>query len=207
MGDSSDSAVGNELEKVPVAIALGVAWSPAAAALPDLGHLVDFCRSAGLGTRRSLPTGRCVARSCITSTRTSASPNRMPLTMPGGTRANHAITAIDSPWFSMHLGFSAARVRFAEHMLPEGPTLERDELFPAHRFANVKRAKYMSPDRYSWRTSTTARRAPTSTSAIRRSSARSSKQPEPNCCWTSPTCKSRRAGAERTPSRCSTRCR
>lgn len=122
-----------------MAIALGVAWSPAAAALPDLGHLVDFVELPGwaLAQLDNRPLRRKILHN-LDKDFSLAQPHAIDAAW--GERVNRAIAAIDSPWFSMHLGFSAANVRFTGHMLPEGPILDRDELF-ARIVANVNRAR------------------------------------------------------------------
>lgn len=57
-------------------------------------------------------------------------------------RCEQAILRTGSPWFSLHLGFSAERVRFADGMLPLSPTLDRDTCLTRliETIARVKRS-------------------------------------------------------------------
>lgn len=58
-------------------------------------------------------------------------------------RAARAIAATGTPWVSLHLGFSAERVRFDHergYMLPESPTLDRDTTL-ARIVDSARRAK------------------------------------------------------------------
>lgn len=106
---------------------LGTTWSAAAAALDDLDALVDVIEVPGWGLDDALAGWRgrlllhnldkdvSLAGQCVVDGDWAA-------------RANAAIAWSHSPWFSLHLGFSAARVRFDEHMLPLSSPLGRDEL-------------------------------------------------------------------------------
>lgn len=122
-----------------MAIALGVTWSPAAAALRDLGHLVDFVEAPGwaLGDLEGRPIRRTIVH--------NVDPD-FSLAGAGAiddawcARANAVIAAVNSPWLSLHLGFASERVRFVEHMLPESPALDRETL-RERIVANINRAK------------------------------------------------------------------
>jgi hypothetical protein len=111
-----------------LAIALGVAWSAAAAELPDLGHLVDFVESPGWALSDG-PTRPIRRRILHNIDKDFSLAREGAIDDAWGERANAALHAINSPWLSLHLGFSTAEVRFEEHMLPEGPVLAREELF------------------------------------------------------------------------------
>jgi uncharacterized protein (UPF0276 family) len=144
VGGSSDSSPlsswdSYQTEKAAVAIALGVAWSTAAVSLPDLGHLVDFVEAPGWAIGEL--AGRPLRRKILHNLDKDFSLSRADAVDDAWrARVNQALTAIDSPWFSMHLGFSAPDVRFEDHMLPAGPILDREELFSTI-VANVNRAK------------------------------------------------------------------
>lgn len=109
---------------------LGVAWSPAAGELRDLSYFVDIVEAPGwmLNDEGVLRQSRVLLHN-LDHDVTLAD-----LVAFGGDwerRAGEALSRTGTPWFSMHLGFSAERVRFDQskgHMLPESPTLERSDL-------------------------------------------------------------------------------
>ena len=101
-----------------MAALLGVAWSPVAAELADLDVLVDIVEAAGWNLDAALASSR--SRALLHGLDLDSS-----LADPAyvndawGERANLAINRAGTPWFSLHLGFAAERVRFDEHMLPD----------------------------------------------------------------------------------------
>jgi uncharacterized protein (UPF0276 family) len=106
---------------------LGVAWSPAAAALQDLARLVDFVEVPGWALEGLFPRPpRHLVLHNLDLDASLADP--VYVDDAWGARARAAIAASQTPWFSLHLGFASERVRFVEHMLPESPPLERTEL-------------------------------------------------------------------------------
>jgi len=106
---------------------LGTTWTPAAAALDDLDALVDIVEAPGWGLDAAL---ECRPAPLLLHNLDLD----VSLADPGyidaawGERASDAIARSGSPWFSLHLGFSAERVCFDEHMLPLSAPLPRDEL-------------------------------------------------------------------------------
>lgn len=106
---------------------LGATWSPALAALDDLDSLVDIVEVPGWGLDAAL-----AARSAPLLLHNLDMDVSLADTgyVDGewAARANAAIRTAQSPWFSLHLGFSCERVRFEEHMLPVSQVLPRDEL-------------------------------------------------------------------------------
>ena len=106
---------------------LGVAWSPVAAALPDLGGLIDLVEVPGwaLTDLHPRPPRHLVLHNLDLDV-SLADPHYIDAAW--GARARAAIEATRTPWFSLHLGFASERVRFAGHMLPESPPLPREEL-------------------------------------------------------------------------------
>lgn len=123
-----------------MAIALGVAWSPVAAALPDLGHLVDFIELPGWAVDE--PHGPPVRRKVLHNLDKDFSLAKAGvIDATWGARAKAKIAATNSPWLSVHLGFSTEDVRFDAHMLPEGPVLSQDLLFDrfVHNIREVRR--------------------------------------------------------------------
>lgn len=122
-----------------MAVALGVAWSPAAAALPDLGHLVDYIEAPGWALDDL--TGPPVRRKVLHNLDQDFSlATEGVIDCAWGRRTLDALRRIDSPWFSLHLGFSTERVRFVKHMLPDSPLLTRELLFE-RIVANVHSAR------------------------------------------------------------------
>ena len=118
---------------------LGVTWSKAAAALPDLEALVDIVEAPAWELDQPLAAGR--KRVLLHNLDLNVS-----LADPGciddgwGGRVMDIVDRATSPWFSMHLGFASERVRFDGHMLPASAPLERDDLME-RIVANVRRAK------------------------------------------------------------------
>jgi uncharacterized protein (UPF0276 family) len=107
---------------------LGVAWSPAAAALPDLSALVDLVEVPGWSLLQLQP--RPPRHLVLHNLDLDASlANPAYIDAAWGERARAALDATRSPWLSLHLGFASERVRFDGHMLPESPPLPRDALF------------------------------------------------------------------------------
>lgn len=106
---------------------LGAAWSSSAATLDDLAELVDFVEAPGWGLdeARAGWSGPMVLHN-LDKDMSLADPE----TVAGNwaARASEAIARAGSPWFSLHLGFSAERVRFDEHMLPLSEPLGREVL-------------------------------------------------------------------------------
>jgi uncharacterized protein len=106
---------------------LGVTWSPAADRLRDLSYFVDIVEVPGwqLDDEVIRQQSRVLLHNLdLDVTLASAGA----FADGWGQRANEAVSTTGTPWFSMHLGFSAERVRFdqqAGHMLPESPTLDR----------------------------------------------------------------------------------
>lgn len=106
---------------------LGTTWTPAAAALEDLGTLVEFVEAPGWGLDDALRGWRGpVLLHNLDKDVSLADPGAVD--DPWSARANEAIDRSGSPWFSLHLGFAAERVRFDEHMFPLSTPLGRDEL-------------------------------------------------------------------------------
>jgi uncharacterized protein (UPF0276 family) len=106
---------------------LGVAWSPVAAALPDLSGLVDLVEVPGwaLAELQPRPTRHLVLHN-LDLDASLADPGYIDAAW--AMRARAALDSTRSPWLSLHLGFASERVRFDSHMLPESPPLPRDEL-------------------------------------------------------------------------------
>ncbi len=105
---------------------LGVKWSPIArAALP----LVDVVEVDGWALDQPafrLPPGpRLIHNLDLDFT----------LTQPGViddawlARCERAVERVGAPWFSLHLGFSAERVQFVDHLMPRAPVLDRATCF------------------------------------------------------------------------------
>ncbi|HET7036296.1 MAG TPA: DUF692 family protein, partial [Thermomicrobiaceae bacterium] len=98
---------------------LGVKWSPAAR---EVLPLIDLIEVNGWGLAAKLPPVPVLLHNLDLD---------FSLTTPGilseewAERAAAAIARTGSPWFSLHLGFSAERVRFAGHMLPDSAPLDR----------------------------------------------------------------------------------
>jgi uncharacterized protein (UPF0276 family) len=98
---------------------LGVKWSPIVdAAVP----LVDIVEVAGWDLRDGLPGERQLLHNLDLDFSLGV-PNV--LDEAWLTRCRDALAWTNSPWFSLHLGFSSERVRFDGHMLPESPMLDR----------------------------------------------------------------------------------
>ncbi len=99
---------------------LGVKWSPISDAADGL---VDILEMAGwdLGNRD-------IGQPCLLHNLDLD----FSLAVPGVIdqswveRCSSAIERTRSPWFSLHLGFSAEEVRFRDHMLPVSEILDRD---------------------------------------------------------------------------------
>lgn len=98
---------------------LGVKWSPIAGiALP----LVDIVEVAGWDLRDGIPGERQLLHNLDLDFSLGV-PNV--LDDAWLVRCRTALARTNSPWFSLHLGFSSERVRFAGHMLPESAILDR----------------------------------------------------------------------------------
>lgn len=107
---------------------LGTTWTPAAAALDDLDRLVDFVEAPGWGLDEALSgwPGQVLLHN-LDKDVSLADPAA--IDDAWAARANAANARANSPWFSLHLGFSTERVIFDEHMLPRSEPLGRAELF------------------------------------------------------------------------------
>ena len=98
---------------------LGVKWSPiAAVALP----LVNIVEVPGWALDVPLPGAPRLLHNLDLDFSLTA-PNVVDDAWLA--RCRQAIESTRSPWFSLHLGFSAERVRFDNHMLPESAVLDR----------------------------------------------------------------------------------
>jgi uncharacterized protein len=122
-----------------MATLLGVSWSPAAASLRDLSYFVDIVEAPGwlLDDEGLRQQSRVLLHNLDLDVSLSNAG-----TIDDGwiSRANEAVQRTGTPWLSMHLGFSAERVRFDGTMLPDSPTLDRDVTF-ARITDSVRRAK------------------------------------------------------------------
>ncbi|HUG17196.1 MAG TPA: DUF692 family protein [Thermomicrobiales bacterium] len=107
---------------------LGVSWSPAAAALRDLSYFVDVVEAPGwaLGEDGVRQQSRVLLHN-LDRDMSLAAPDA--IDEAWGRRANEAVKGTSTPWFSMHLGFSAERVRYNCHMKAASPALSRFETF------------------------------------------------------------------------------
>lgn len=122
-----------------MAALLGVTWSAVAAELSDLDLLVDIVEAPGWDLDEPLAAGK--SRVLLHGfDRDVSLANPAYIDDAWGQRVNAALHRAGTPWFSMHLGFAAERVRFEEHMLPESEALDRDELF-VRVVDSVRRAK------------------------------------------------------------------
>jgi len=111
-----------------MAALLGVSWSPVAAGLADLDVLVDVIEAPGWDLDGPLLAGKKrVLLHGFDRDVSLAGPAYVDDAW--GQRVGAALKRAGSPWFSMHLGFAAERVRFDEHMLPKSDALGHDELF------------------------------------------------------------------------------
>jgi uncharacterized protein len=108
---------------------LGVKWSPIAASASDL---VDCYETPGWALD-DLPDDGPLLLHNLDLDFSLAAPNALDDRWPD--RCSRAVRVTRSRWFSLHLGFSAERVRFDGHMLPESEPLPRDECL--ERFASV----------------------------------------------------------------------
>ena len=108
-------------------IALGCAWFPGVEEHPAIVDSVDFIEVAGWSVSETFdrPHHRLVLHN-LDKDWSMAAVDAIDRQWPERLRA--AILATRTPWFSMHLGFSAESVRFDGHMLPESEPLDRDEL-------------------------------------------------------------------------------
>jgi uncharacterized protein (UPF0276 family) len=126
-----------------VATLLGVAWSPATATLRDLNYFVDLVEAPGwaLDEADALQQPRMLLHNLDLNVSLA---DTSYLGDGWGSRAASAVERTRTPWFSMHLGFSAERVRFDGHMLPLTPPLERGDLLQ-RVIDSVARAKAQTP--------------------------------------------------------------
>jgi uncharacterized protein (UPF0276 family) len=118
---------------------VGVTWSAAAAALPDLAALVDLIEVPGWTlTELDPPPPRHLVLHNLDLDVSLADPNLIDAAWV--VRARAALDAAHTPWLSLHLGFASERVHFDGHMLPDSPPLPRDALLE-RIVANVNRVK------------------------------------------------------------------
>lgn len=115
---------------------LGVKWSPVAReALP----LVDLIEIAGWQLAGSRPDLPCLLHNLDLDFSLAA---QDVIDAGWAERCAAAITQSGTPWFSLHLGFSAEQVRFRDHMHPASPSLERgvclERMTQALRFARER---------------------------------------------------------------------
>lgn len=106
---------------------LGATWSPALAALDDVDSLIDIIEVPGWGLDAAL-AARPAPLLLHNLDMDVSLANTSYVDMAWAKRANAMIRAAQSPWFSLHLGFSCERVRFEEHMLPVSEVLPREKL-------------------------------------------------------------------------------
>lgn len=111
-----------------MAALLGVAWSPVAATMRDLSYFVDIVEAPGWMLDDDDLQGQTrVLLHNLDRDVSLAHPAA--IDDAWGARISAALKRTGTPWFSMHLGFSAECVRFVDtHMLPESPTLPRETL-------------------------------------------------------------------------------
>jgi uncharacterized protein len=122
-----------------LSILLGVTWSPVAANLGDLLYYADIVEAPGWSLDEAQPLKQ--PRLLLHNLDLDVSLANPDVIANGwGSRVEAALQRSGAPWFSMHLGFSAERVRFDTHMLPESAPLGRDELF-TRVTTSVARAK------------------------------------------------------------------
>ncbi len=98
---------------------LGVKWSSISDVAVDL---VDIVEVAGWDLERGQQSARRLLHN-LDLDFSLATPNALDDSWIE--RCQRSIALTGSPWFSLHLGFSAERVTFRDHMLPESPVLDR----------------------------------------------------------------------------------
>lgn len=103
---------------MPDRVRLGVKWSPIAA---DALQLVDLIEIAGWQLAEPRPDLPCLLHN-LDLDFSLAAPDV--IDDAWAERCAVAITQSGTPWFSLHLGFSAEEVRFDDHMHPASPVLE-----------------------------------------------------------------------------------
>jgi hypothetical protein len=110
-----------------VKIPVGVAWFDRIKSDPSVLDLVDFVEVPGwlLTPEFERPYERLILHNLDLDCSLAAS-NAIDDNWPSRLRA--AVSTTGTPWFSMHLGFAAERVRFNGHMLPVSDPLRRDTL-------------------------------------------------------------------------------
>lgn len=106
---------------------LGATWSPALAAVEDSDSLVDIIEVPGWGLDAALAARPAPLLLHNLDMDVSLADTSY-VDGEWAARANAMIRRAQSPWFSLHLGFSCEVVRFEEHMLPVSDVLPRDEL-------------------------------------------------------------------------------
>lgn len=109
-------------------VLLGVSWSSVAAEMRDVLYFTDIIEAPGWELAAAEPFRQ--PRLSVHNLRQDESlADVAAFTVEWGAAADAAIRATGTPWFSMHLGFSAERVRFDGNMHPLSETLKRDDLF------------------------------------------------------------------------------